>query len=74
MNINWAQKLSSRKLWIGLILLVVGVALCMTGDVENGVKVITLGCTGYLGAEAIVDIARAIWCGDSATEETEASE
>lgn len=60
-NINWKEKLSSRKLWIGVALLVIGVALCITGDVENGLSIISLGAIGYLGAEALVDIARAIF-------------
>lgn len=73
MSINWKQKLSSRKLWIGIALVVIGVILCVTGDVANGLKVITIGGVGYLGAECIVDVARAIWPsdGDSETEITD---
>lgn len=68
MSIDWKTKLSSRKLWIGIALVVVGIILCATGDVANGMKVITIGGVGYLGAECIVDVARAIW--PSADDET----
>ncbi len=41
--------------------MVIGVSLCLTGDVENGLRVVAIGGVGYLGAETIVDVARAIW-------------
>lgn len=65
--INWKQKLSSRKLWIGVALVAIGVILCIIGDTENGMRVIAIGGIAYLGSESIVDIARAIW---SSNEET----
>ena len=65
--INWKQKLSSRKLWIGVALVSIGVILCIIGDTENGMRVIAIGGIAYLGSESIVDIARAIW---SSNEET----
>ncbi len=61
MSIDWKTKLSSRKLWIGLALVVIGAVLCITGDIENGLRIISIGGAGYLSAECIVDVARAIW-------------
>ena len=55
------QKLSSRKLWLGVALVVIGVILCATGDTENGVTIIKIGGIGYLGAETVCDIIRGIW-------------
>ncbi len=72
MNIDWKTKLSSRKLWIGVALVAIGAILCVTGDVANGLTVITIGGVGYLGAECIVDVARAIW--PSSETDTEATE
>lgn len=59
-NINWKAKLASRKLWIGVIGLIVGVVLYMNGDHENGWNLIALSCTSYLGSETLVDIARSV--------------
>lgn len=59
-NINWKAKLASRKLWIGVIGLIVGVVLYLNGDHENGWNLIALSCTSYLGSETLVDIARSI--------------
>lgn len=67
------SKLSSRKLWIGVALVVIGIVLCIIGDVENGMRIIAIGGIGYLGAEAIVDIARAIWPSTSSTDSIEES-
>lgn len=55
------RKLSSRKLWTGIVLVVIGTVLCATGDMENGMKLITLGGGAYIGAETIVDIARSVF-------------
>ena len=60
-KINWKQKLSSRKLWIGVALVVIGVVQCVNGDVENGLKIASVGGGVYLGAEAIVDVMRIIF-------------
>lgn len=60
-KINWKQKLSSRKLWIGVALVVIGVVQCLNGDVENGLKIAGVGGGVYLGAEAIVDVMRIIF-------------
>lgn len=60
-KINWKQKLSSRKLWIGVALVVIGVVQCLNGDVENGLKIASVGGGVYLGAEAIVDVMRIIF-------------
>lgn len=60
-KINWKQKLSSRKLWIGVTLVVIGVVQCVNGDVENGLKIASVGGGVYLGAEAIVDVMRIIF-------------
>jgi len=68
-NVNWKEKLSSRKLWIGVALLIIGVVLCVTGDVENGLSLISLAAVSYLGAEALVDIARAIFNKEDNTNE-----
>lgn len=63
-TIDWKEKLSSRKLWIGAALVVIGIVLCVTGDVKNGMTLISIGGVGYLGAETVVDIARAIFPND----------
>lgn len=60
-KINWKQKLSSRKLWIGVALVIIGVVQCVNGDVENGLKIASVGGGVYLGAEAIVDVMRIIF-------------
>ena len=60
-KINWKQKLSSRKLWVGVALVVIGVVQCVNGDVENGLKIVGIGGGVYLGAEAIVDVMRIIF-------------
>ena len=60
-KINWKQKLSSRKLWVGVALVVIGVVQCVNGDVENGLKIASVGGGVYLGAEAIVDVMRIIF-------------
>lgn len=59
-NINWQAKLASRKLWIGIIGLIVGIVLYLNGDHENGWNLIALSCTSYLGSETLVDIARSV--------------
>ena len=65
------QKLSSRKLWLGVALVVIGIVLCATGDTENGVTIIKIGGIGYLGAETICDIIRGIWSSVTGTEDEE---
>lgn len=60
-TINWKQKLSSRKLWVGAALVIMGAVMCVTGDTASGMKLIGMGAVGYLGAEAVVDVARAIF-------------
>ena len=63
------QKLSSRKLWLGVALVVIGIVLCATGDTENGVTIIKIGGIGYLGAETVCDIIRGIWSSVTGTED-----
>jgi hypothetical protein len=53
--------LSSRKLWVGAAIFAIGMVLCLAGDTENGMTLIAIGGGGYLGAEAIVDVVRAIF-------------
>ena len=65
------QKLSSRKLWLGVALVVIGIVLCATGDTENGVTIIKIGGIGYLGAETVCDIIRGIWSSVTGTEDEE---
>ena len=62
-SVDWKQKLSSRKLWIGTALVLIGVVLCATGDVENGITIAAIGGSAYLGAEALVDVMRFIFIG-----------
>lgn len=66
------EKLSSRKLWLGLALVIIGVIMFLTGDTENGAAVIKIGGIGYLGAETICDIIRGIFVSDDT--ETDAIE
>ena len=66
------QKLSSRKLWLGVALVVIGIVLCVTGDTENGITIIKIGGIGYLGAETVCDIIRGIWT--QVTDEEEETE
>ena len=67
-TINWKQKLSSRKLWIGTALVVIGAILCFCGDVENGLRVASIGGGAYLGAETIVDVMRIVFVQSKETE------
>lgn len=62
-NIDWKEKLSSRKLWLGIITVVIGAVLCATGDATNGMTLIKIGSVSYIGAECIVDVARSIFGG-----------
>ena len=71
-KINWTQKLSSRKLWIGTALVVIGVIQCVNGDVENGLRVASIGGGVYLGAETIVDVMRIIFVQSKEAENKEA--
>lgn len=63
-KINWAQKLSSRKLWVAVSGLVLGIIQLFLGQGElttiiSGL-VLSLGSIiGYLVAETATDIARA---------------
>ena len=63
MKINWAQKLTSRKLWMAVSAFVSGLILAFGGD-ENTAQTVS-GCImsaasvlGYLLAEGLVDAAR----------------
>lgn len=60
-SVDWKAKLSSRKFWVGIALVVIGTIMCIAGDTQNGVAVITVGAASYLGAEVLVDVARAIF-------------
>lgn len=68
-KVNWKQKLSSRKLWMGVALVTTGIILCVNGDVENGIKIATIGGSVYLGAEAIVDVIRLVFQGMAASDD-----
>lgn len=63
MNINWKQKLSSRKLWAALVGVVVGVAMAFGLD-ENeyaqiaGIVTSAVSVVGYIFGEAMVDAAK----------------
>jgi hypothetical protein len=70
-EINWKQKLSSRKLWVGIALVLIGILLCLIGDVDNGIRVAAIGGSAYLGAEAIVDVIRIIFVESKERTETE---
>lgn len=73
-KINWKQKLSSRKLWVGVALVAIGVVQCLNGDVENGLKIASVGGGVYLGAEAIVDVMRIIFVESKKAEEDKTNE
>lgn len=68
-KVNWKQKLSSRKLWMGVALVAMGIVLCVNGDVENGIWVTTIGASVYLGVEAIVDVVRLVFQGLAASDD-----
>ncbi len=63
MNINWKQKLSSRKLWAAVVGVIVGLAAAF-GITENdyaqivGVVGSVVSVVGYIFGEAAVDAAR----------------
>ena len=60
MNINWKQKLTSRKLWTAVVGVVVGLAAAFGLD-ENeyaqiaGIVTSAVSVVGYIFGEAIVD-------------------
>jgi len=63
MKINWAQKLSSRKLWMAVAAFVSGLILAFGGD-ENTAQTVS-GCImsgasviAYIVAEGLVDASR----------------
>ena len=63
MNINWKQKLSSRKLWAALVGVVVGVAMAFGMDESEwaqvaGIVTSAVSVVGYIFGEAKVDAAR----------------
>ena len=69
MKINWAQKLTSRKLWMAVAAFVSGLILAFGGD-ENTAQTVS-GCIlqgaaviGYLLAEGLVDANRTYESGD----------
>ena len=62
-NINWKQKLSSRKLWCALISAVLGVVIALCGDsmdaetvgmIEKGIYAMI----AYIFGESVVDAVR----------------
>lgn len=67
-NVNWTQKLTSRKLWMALVGVVVGIAIAFGVDgseIENVVGMVA-GCmtalgsiAGYIKGEATADAAAA---------------
>ena len=64
MNINWKQKLTSRKLWTAVVGVVVGLAAAFGLD-ENeyaqiaGIVTSAVSVVGYIFGEAMVDKAGA---------------
>ena len=50
------EKLSSRKLWVGIVLITIGVVLLFVGERDTGIQLITIGGAGYLGVEGLADI------------------
>lgn len=63
MNINWKQKLSSRKLWAALVGVVVGVAMAFGLDESEwtevaGIITSLVSVVAYILGEAKVDAAR----------------
>ena len=63
MNINWKQKLSSRKLWAALVGVVVGVAMAFGMDESEwtevaGIITSLVSVVAYIFGEAKVDAAR----------------
>lgn len=63
MNINWKQKLSSRKLWAALVGVVVGVAMAfgLSGSEWSevaGIVTSLVSVVAYIFGEAKVDAAR----------------
>lgn len=60
MNINWKQKLSSRKLWAALVGVVVGVAMAFGID-ENewaqiaGIVTSAVSVVAYIFGESSID-------------------
>lgn len=63
MNINWKQKLSSRKLWAALVGVVVGVAMAFGMDEGEwtevaGIITSLVSVVAYIFGEAKVDAAR----------------
>ena len=62
-NINWLQKLTSRKLWVALAAFVSGLILSFGGDESTAAQVsgvILQGAAviGYILGEGLVDAAR----------------
>ena len=62
-NINWKQKLSSRKLWAALVGVVVGVAMAFGMDESEwtevaGIITSLVSVVAYIFGEAKVDAAR----------------
>ena len=62
-NINWKQKLSSRKLWAALVGVVVGVAMAFGMDEGEwtevaGIITSLVSVVAYIFGEAKVDAAR----------------
>ena len=63
MNINWKQKLSSRKLWAALVGVVVGVAMAFGLNESEwtevaGIITSLVSVVAYIFGEAKVDAAR----------------
>ena len=65
MNINWKQKLSSRKLWAAVMAAVFAVVTALLGD-DLPAEMVTVLRTGiygliaYIFGEGAVDVARVI--------------
>ena len=78
MKIDWARKLTSRKLWLALSGLVSGLIVACGGSEswakEIGGLILSAGSVvGYLVAEGLVDAENAAWI-DEPEEETKPPE
>ena len=63
-KIDWAKKLTSRKLWMAIAGLAAGIILAVKGDAElaetiSGVIMMVASVVGYIFGEGLTDAARA---------------
>lgn len=65
-KINWAQKLTSRKLWAAIAAAGAAIATAifkeqLTPEAVTLIKTAIFALCTYIGGESIVDVARAVW-------------